>query len=166
MKLPLFSEKSVLDRLFFICSGFVGRCSLMDGLYHSTLECFYEDACVDQFNRAMNFQFQKFNASGSRFPPTTRFGSILDEHLLESLEYSSNYSNYFRLCSPSKCQYSYRKENSANSVFTALLGLYGGLTSGLKVFVWYGLHVYHLALQRCFHRLERVFPSPQSGMRY
>ncbi len=80
----------------------------------------------------------------SRFNPisTVTFGTLIDELFIESWINSSNYSAYFSICAPLTCQYSYVERNSILYMITTFLGLYGGLTVGLKFLVWHGLLIY------------------------
>ncbi|CAF3848222.1 unnamed protein product [Rotaria sp. Silwood1] len=105
-------------------------CSIMDGLSQSTFECFYDDVCVNQLNELLNTSFTTFNLNATQFPPTTPIESILDENSIVSFDLSANYSSYFQICAPSKCQYRYIEQNGVVYIFTTLLELYGGLTAG------------------------------------
>ncbi|CAF2946098.1 unnamed protein product [Rotaria sp. Silwood2] len=134
-------------------------CSIMSGLSHSTFECFYDDVCINQLNRAFGISFTKFNLNETQFLPTTPIGSILDEYSVVSVNYSANYSAYFQICAPSICQYHYIEQRNVVYIFTTLLGLYGGLTAGLHIFVWYLVDLYRVVFNRCSRLLQRVHPS-------
>ncbi|CAF3572702.1 unnamed protein product [Rotaria sp. Silwood1] len=142
-----------------VLPGFVIGCSIMDGLSQSTFECFYDNICANQLNTAFGHSFTKFNLGETQFPPTTPIGSILDEYSIVSSKFSANYSAYFQICAPSTCQYRYREENGVVYVFTTLLGLYGGLTAFLHIFVWYLLDFYRFIVNRSPCLLQRVHPS-------
>ncbi|CAF3070335.1 unnamed protein product [Rotaria sp. Silwood2] len=109
--------------------------SSMSGLSQSTFECFYDDDCVYKLNTVLGTSFTKFNHSAAYFPPTTPIKSIMDEYLPVSLNFTANYSTYFQICAPSTCQYHYMEQHNFVYIFTTLLGLYGGLTAGLHIFV-------------------------------
>ncbi|CAF4309839.1 unnamed protein product, partial [Rotaria sordida] len=61
----------------------------------------------------------------SRFNPISSVlvGTLIDELFIEAWQHETNYSSYFSICAPSMC-------------------LYGGLTVGLKIFIWHSLHAY------------------------
>ncbi|CAF1297268.1 unnamed protein product [Rotaria sordida] len=139
--------------------GIVLGCTFMNGLSQSTFECFYDDDCVNQLNELLGTSFTTFNLNATQFPPTTPIGSILDEGSIAAVDLSANYSAYFQICAPSICQYHYVEQNGVVYIFTTLLGLYGGLTAGLHIFVWYLLGLYRVMVKRCSCLLQRVHPS-------
>ncbi|UJR19006.1 hypothetical protein I4U23_022136 [Adineta vaga] len=127
--------------------GIVFGCLPIDGLRQSTLECFYNSTCLNQITEFFNITNipNVLNQSiSSRFYPVTSvtIGQLIDELFIETWEISYNYSNYYSFCLPSSCEYSYTTRNSISYMLTTFLGLYGGLTVALKLFVWYGLTIY------------------------
>ncbi|CAF4245094.1 unnamed protein product [Rotaria sp. Silwood2] len=155
-KIPIYYDSTSNSNVF---PGIVVGCSIMSGLSHSTFECFYDDVCINQLNRAFGISFTKFNLNETQFLPTTPIGSILDEYSVVSVNYSANYSAYFQICAPSICQYHYIEQRNVVYIFTTLLGLYGGLTAGLHIFVWYLVDLYRVVFNRCSRLLQRVHPS-------
>ena len=131
----------------------------MSGILQSTLECFYDDVCINQLNRVFLNSFTKFNLSAMKSPLTTPIGSILDEFSVQSVNFSANYSAYFEICAPSICQYHYIEQHNVVYIFTTLLGLYGGLTASLHILVWHMLSLYRFIVKRCSCWLQRVHPS-------
>jgi hypothetical protein len=79
----------------------------------------------------------------TRFTPTSSIliGTLIDELFIETWQNTSNYSDYFSVCVPSTCRYTYMERNTAIYMLTTFLGLYGGLTIGLKFLVWHALCV-------------------------
>ncbi|CAF1351825.1 unnamed protein product [Adineta ricciae] len=141
-------------------------CLPIDGLRRSTLDCFYNLTCLSRiasfFNITSNFPNALNQYMPTRFNPllSVTFGELIDELFVETWQNSSNYSNYYSSCSPSSCEYSSVERNSILYMITTFLGLYGGLTIGLKVFAWYSLRLYwhtcrHITI-RC--RRNQVVP--------
>jgi hypothetical protein len=145
-------------------------CSIRDGLYQSTLQCFFDASCADRLDRLVNVRSPRLNSSSTQYFPNISIGENILEQVKTVRSTVSNYSAYFQLCSPSYCQYSYVKQNDVAYVFTALLGLYGGLTAALRIIVWHGLQTCFLISHKISSiserfsswRLMRVRPA-QSG---
>ncbi|CAF1165555.1 unnamed protein product [Adineta ricciae] len=145
--------------------GIVFGCLPIDGLRQSTLECLYNFTCLQllaDFLNMTNIPNALNRSVSSRFYPisTTTIGELIDEFFIETWHNSSNYSEYYSSCSPSSCEYSYAVRSSALYILTTCLGLYGGLTVGLKFIVWYGLNIYWKTQQYIGNRRRttRVVP--------
>ena len=132
--------------------GIVTGCLPIDGLRLSTLECFFNQTCLNQLNTVLNSFIPMLSANSTQFSPsTTTIGSLIDGAFIESWLTSSNYSTYFLLCAPPICRYSYSERNNIVYILTTLLGLYGGLTVALRFLVWYNLRLVSWLLS-CYHR--------------
>ncbi|CAF1665728.1 unnamed protein product [Adineta ricciae] len=130
-----------------IFSGLVIGCLPTFGLRLSTLECFYQQTCLTSLSYFFNSSYlpSPLNSSiKSRFTPISSItiGTMIDELFIESWQHAKNYSNYYSICSPSMCRYSYVARNSVVYLLTTFLGLYGGLTEGLKIIVWHSLSLF------------------------
>ncbi|CAF1413027.1 unnamed protein product [Adineta ricciae] len=148
-KQRIFSGLCVLHCRFvapfiFCYLGLVIGCLPVFGLRLSTLECLHHQQCLTNLSYFFNSSYHPspLNSSiKSRFTPisSTTIGTMIDELFIESWQNTTNYSNYYSTCSPSMCRYSYVTRNSVVYMLTIFLGLYGGLTEGLKIIVWYSL---------------------------
>ena len=135
----------------------------MYGLRLSTLECFYNSTCLNRLAVFVNSSYVPFPLNTSittRFTPlvSTTIGGLIDELFIETWHNSSNYSEYYSICAPSTCRYSYVQRNSVVYMLTTFLGLYGGLTVGLKFVVWHGFCLYWRICQWCTGRRRRIDP--------
>jgi len=87
--------------------GFVPGCLPIDRLRQSTLECLFDEICLNELNTLINFSMSILpldSSRSTRFSPNmTLIGSIIDERFVDSWENSSNYSKYFAACAPSIC---------------------------------------------------------------
>ena len=93
-----------------------------------------------------------------RFAPnTTLIDSIINGLFVELWLNSSNYSSYFVSCAPSFCQYRYIERNDFVYILITLLGLYGGLTTTLRLIVWHGLRLLR-SLSLRYRRRDQVVP--------
>ncbi|CAF1057497.1 unnamed protein product [Adineta steineri] len=144
-------------------SGLVIGCLPAYGLRLSTLECFYNSTCLERLATFLNSSYvlPPLNISlYSRFTPisSTTIGTLIDELFIETWYNTSNYSSYFSSCTPLTCHYSYEKRNSVLYMIITYLGLFGGLTVGLKYVVWYGLCLYWKVRQLCTNVRNRIEP--------
>ncbi|CAF4032239.1 unnamed protein product [Adineta steineri] len=149
-------------------SGLVIGCLPVYGLRLSTLECFYNSTCLQRLATFLNSSYvlSPLNISlYSRFIPIslTTVGTLIDELFIETWYNTSNYSSYFSSCAPLTCHYSYVKRNSILYMITTYVGLFGGLTVGLKYAVWYGLCLYWKVRQSCTNVRNRVEPVNDNG---
>ncbi|UJR12038.1 hypothetical protein I4U23_016216 [Adineta vaga] len=123
-------------------------CLPIDGLRQSTLECFYNSTCLNElaqfFNITTKFPNVLNQSVPTRFNPllSVTLGELIDKLFVETWQNSSNYSNYYSSCSPSSCEYNHVERNNILYTITTFLGLYGGLTVGLKLFAWHSLNIY------------------------
>jgi hypothetical protein len=81
---------------------------------------------------------------------------------VETWQNTSSYSDYFSICAPLTCRYTYSQRNDANYILTTFLGLYGGLIVGLKLSVWYGLKIYWKVRQWLTGRRNRIEPENEN----
>jgi hypothetical protein len=97
----------------------------------------------------------------TRFAPisSVSFGTLIDELFIETWQNTSNYSNYFSICAPLTCRYTYVEKNSVLYMLTSFLGLYGGLTVGLKFLIWNVLIIYWKVRQWFTSRQRQIQPG-------
>jgi hypothetical protein len=146
--------------------GLIGGCLPVDGLRMTTLECFFDSACLDTLQNVLNDTMipSPLNISVStRFShTTTTLGSMIDELFIEQWFNTSNYSSYYQTCSPHACYYKLVERNSLIYVITILLGLYGGLTIIIRMIVSESLRLFsHMRFPQFGNqrRTMRVAPS-------
>ena len=105
--------------------GMMAGCYPLEALFQSTLECLYDQQCIDPTNtfKAMNTSSSK----ASHFNANATIESIVNQLMIE--EYSSNtsYEKYFHQCAPLSCTYSYIDKSNIIEGITNLISLYGGL---------------------------------------
>jgi hypothetical protein len=100
----------------------------------------------------------------TRFTPASSIliGILIDELFIETWQNTSNYSDYFSVCAPSTCRYTYMERNTAIYMLTTFLGLYDGLTIGLKFLVWHALCVTWKVFQRLKNHQGRIEPRNEN----
>ncbi|CAF0883031.1 unnamed protein product [Adineta ricciae] len=109
--------------------GLMAGCLPLESMRQSTLECLYNQSCIN----ILNFQLQRprpkaLKTSGSRFPINATIESMFDESLfLESWQSKPNYEAYFAACAPRTLSYSYVGPVSLATIFTVCVSAFGGL---------------------------------------
>lgn len=121
--------------------GFVWRCSTVDTILSSTLECFYSNSnCLKNillhYINYTNFvgSFEPINASLLiRTQTNSTVATLADNLFVEEWKISVSYMQYFNACAPNLCKYTYGKRANILYVVSMFLSIYGGLTLGLSL---------------------------------
>lgn len=109
-------------------NGLKMGCTPSESLHVSTLECFYDELCVDLIQQYTNLSIASLVNETSRFHPKTNVSQLIDNLFIEQWLTSVNYSSYYDQCSPSSCSYTYVQYFHILYLITFLFGLQGGLT--------------------------------------
>ena len=107
-------------------------CTPSESFLASTLECFYDQACINLIEGKYNYTFSINTTNSTRFLPNTTVIDLINELFVDTWLTTLNYSAYYEYCSPIFCSYTYIQQ--LNSLYTAtlVLGFYGGLSIVLK----------------------------------
>ncbi|CAF3452358.1 unnamed protein product [Rotaria sp. Silwood2] len=138
MQLGIYSYPN-LTTLFSI-AGFYTGCFVMESLLQSTLECFYNQTCVDELRSylASNTSLT-VNALDSflpsRFFENTTIQKLVDELMVEQWNLSITFESYYSACQPIKCTYSYTTKHDIIYIMTTVFGLIGGMVTILKLVI-------------------------------
>jgi hypothetical protein len=124
----------------FNVSGFHIGCYITESLLRSTLECFYDQQCVNKL--------QGYIQSSSPMDVTALDVSLLSEYsmnstikelvenlMIEQWNFSSNFESYYNECQPVRCTYTFETNNDVIYIATTLFGIAGGLVTVLKFIV-------------------------------
>jgi hypothetical protein len=131
----------------FSIPGWNVGCSSVETLLHSTLECLYNQTCINLlmyyattvdivYPLAINISAMK-STLFSRFPMNTMIENIVDSLFVEQWKINVSYSTFYNQCAPTHCSYTIEKYNSFLNTMSRLVGLYGGLTVSLRFIVPY-----------------------------
>ena len=127
---------------YLIPNFFVG-CYLIDSLMMSTLECFYDRSCmlgIDQYlNSSLRSSLNLPALNATLNSPNEIIESIINRLMVDSWSSNVNFSSYYQACVPSSCTFEYRSRNGLFFVITTIIGIIGGLSFGLKMFLLIGL---------------------------
>ena len=132
------SYPEYIDVSIWIIPGLVSSCTAMHSLLQSTLECFYNQTClnttVSYFTTQENFTAMPIPES-SQFQLNSTVQTIVDRLMLEKLTYNMSYKQYFTQCTPLSCTYTIVQRRSFGYILTKIIGLLGGLTITLGIVV-------------------------------
>ncbi|CAF4150337.1 unnamed protein product [Rotaria sp. Silwood2] len=139
----------------FIVPGFQIGCIPQNALLQSTLECFYNQSCLDiviSLTGALrSVSALNISNSFSRFSPKTTIGVLFDNLMIESWENSTDFNAYFHTCAPKACSYSYLQRLFLIYMITTIASVFGGLNVLLRIasplFVKFIIHLCHQQVQ-------------------
>ncbi|CAF0868087.1 unnamed protein product [Adineta steineri] len=126
------------DYLYIIDEWYIG-CRPIDSLLLSTLKTFYNQTEINSFlnffpNISSNFTCLNVNET-SRFQRNDTLKTIVKNGFIEKWIQQENYSAYFYKCAPELCSYTINKRFNIYYIITAIIGVYGGLSIGLRLII-------------------------------
>ncbi|CAF0935223.1 unnamed protein product [Adineta steineri] len=129
-------------------------CIPSESFRSSTLECFYDESCVQLIRQYTNYtnRIIPLNATKSRFLINTSVAELMNNLFIEEWSKTINYSLYFANCFPSFCSYSYIEKINLLYIVTVLLALQGGLSIILK---WICPLIVRLLFKLYYYRKNR-----------
>lgn len=132
----LFYDEKIMHRHLFVqIPGWMAGCTPLDSTRQSTLECFYNQTCIDTLrlvSQGKTNRMKSLNFSHTNFALNTTIGQMFDQHLfIESWNHSWNYETYFASCRAPSLSYSYQRRFHLSWIFATCLSAYGGL-----VLIW------------------------------
>ncbi len=105
--------------------GMLAGCYPLEAILQTTLECLYDQQCIDSTNTFIAMNISSLNSS--RFPINTTIEFIVNQLMVEEFISNISYESYFNQCAPVSCTYSYVDNSNLIEGITTLIGLYGGL---------------------------------------
>ena len=131
--------------------GWYMGCSLIDSLLHSTLECYYDQMCIDSIYAAhmvwtwfpipWNISAPRpgplntTRATMSRFSTNTTIRDCIKKLLVDDWHVETNFTAYYEECQPIQCSYTEGVRKNFISVVTTIIALLGGLMTVLNILV-------------------------------
>ncbi|CAF1564746.1 unnamed protein product [Adineta ricciae] len=130
-----------------IVPGLVFGCYIIDSLFLSTLECFFEQTCLQllidmrQFDAIGLFHpvdervqtIKPLNHEKTRFLPNATVQSIVSQLFIEDWNNSTNFTAYYTRCAPKRCTYTKIQRFDKAYTITMMLGFYSGLSAILEI---------------------------------
>lgn len=118
--------------------GLYVGCLPSQALLQSSMECFYNQSCIDQILSHINYNrdsltFKPLNMSApSQYPPQTAIEEMFTNLFVEQWNSEVSHEKYYHQCEPVLCRYQYIERFSLNSL-TKLTGLVGGLNLAFRL---------------------------------
>ncbi|CAF4193858.1 unnamed protein product, partial [Adineta steineri] len=118
-------------KILMLINRFKLGCLPVNAILLSTLECFYNQTCLNQLISffptnekflAMNFSEQ------SRFAINSTVQMIVDELMIEKWITNISYDKYFKQCAPNLCTYTKNEKYTFTFILTKIISLLGGFT--------------------------------------
>ncbi len=143
----------------FDVPGFYTGCFVIESLLQSTLECFYDQNCIDalqvSFSSSSPMKVSALNSSlPSSYSEHSTIKDLVDNLMIEQWNASPIYEKYYNQCQPTRCTYTVKTRNDVIYIVTTLFGIAGGLITALE-----------LILPRLVKiiRKKRQHPRPTTG---
>ncbi|UJR34535.1 hypothetical protein I4U23_027312 [Adineta vaga] len=126
--------------------GFFGGCTPLDALLPSTLDCLYDNSCLElltnYFPAFNQTNLNWINTLSSSKQQNSSINDSLTNLFVEEWLTTINYSNYFIECAPTQCTYTETNQtNFSHTITLLLLSLYGGLTIILRLIAVFLVHI-------------------------
>ena len=130
-------------------------CTPSESFLASTLQCFYEQSCIDlivQYTHDTHSPDPLSIPSTGHFSVNSTIAELISDLFVEQWSTAINYSTYFERCAPSRCSHTYIRRFSLLHTVTFLLALQGGLGIVLS---WMCPHLVQLAVRFSEWRKQR-----------
>jgi hypothetical protein len=128
----------------FDMPGFFVGCFPLKALLKSTLECFYNQTCIDIVKDLtqiyLNFRVDLTPLNATRNFPNETINFVVNKLFVDDWSQSISFDNYFTTCAPQSCTYEYIGRRNLIFIVTSVISIYGGLSTGLQIifliFLW------------------------------
>ena len=125
--------------------GFVVDCLPIQTMFASSLECFYNETCLEillsSYEESINVSVLNETLS-SRFSRNTKIEVLVNELFLEIMQNEKKHRSYFEECAPITCSYTYSESFDWLSAVPTLIAVFGGLSTVLRVISPYLLKLF------------------------
>ncbi|UJR22662.1 hypothetical protein I4U23_025701 [Adineta vaga] len=128
-------------------------CTPSESFLQSTLECFYDQLCLNLIQKYTNYTQTIIPLNQTtRFLMNITINEMIKNVFVDDWEIFMSYSSYFNKCSPSMCSYTYVKQFNLFNTITFLLSVQGGLIIILK---WICPHIIRVLFTIYQYRKKR-----------
>ncbi|CAF1152487.1 unnamed protein product [Adineta steineri] len=117
--------------------GMLSGCLPLDSMLESTLECLYDQTCIDKISDALDssIRYTPLITDHTRFHPINimKLNNITKQLFIEKWSESVSFEAYFNACHIDKCSYTISKRFNIGYVSSTVIAFYGGLSVGLTL---------------------------------
>ena len=112
----------------------------MQALFYSTLTCYYNTTCVNLLRNPSNTNpvpVLSIEQNETRFglPGVSTFNTLINHLFVEEFHRVIFLEKFLRQCNPQLCTYSLTHKVGFVQIISTILGLFGGMSIALKLFV-------------------------------
>jgi hypothetical protein len=136
----IFSENRTHMITIYTIPGFYVGCYIDEAVRKSTLECYFNQSCVDEFKFYLNFS-KTFNTKSldpnaiNAYNITSPIDDLVKKIMVDRWLSNGSFENYYKKCRPSSCSYTLIRKTPFIVLVTTLIGLFGGLVKALRIAV-------------------------------
>ena len=113
--------------------GMIFDCLMLDAVLASSLECFYQSACLSLLENETVIQMKvKPLQDPSQFSPTATIEQLLTTLMIEQLTTTIDFSNYYVKCNPTFCTFSHTSSFNVLFMITTVISVFGGVSLLLR----------------------------------
>ena len=137
--------------------GMITDCLVVDATLASTLECYYDRACMSLLHGSDSENVGLLSSNGkTTFSRNTTVQALLDKIFIDELDIKISFELFYGQCQPAHCSYSYSHRFDKMFVVTTLIGVFGGLSFLLR----YTVKFTAMAILRCRKKGKAVEQTP------
>lgn len=124
-------------KLLFAIPGLYLGCLTIEALLQSTLECFYNQTCINQLQLYLAHK-SFMNATAldpmlnNRFVENSTIQELVNELMIEKWNRTVSFEKYYDVCQPRHCAYDYKTKSNVIYILITLFGLSGGWITMLR----------------------------------
>jgi hypothetical protein len=123
----------------FLVPGMIAGCMSMESMLYSTLECLTDQTCLNQIGAYMNYSSIPINSfsvlNRSQLTRNLTVETLAKNLFVDQWIINKSFEKYFQQCQPLFCQYIDYQTNTFIHIIAAIIGLYGGLRTGLMFII-------------------------------
>jgi len=145
--------------------GIIIDCLPIQMTLSSTLECFYNQSCLNillsSYQKQINISILD-QSLPTRFISTTKIELLINELFIEEILKKTNYTEYYSQCKPNICHYTYSSRFNWIYVLTILFGLFGGIATVLRLITPFIVQLFLFLKKRFFSAQVQQVTQSQS----
>ncbi|UJR34695.1 hypothetical protein I4U23_027472 [Adineta vaga] len=146
--------------------GIRSSCLRLGGMLNTELRCFFDQTCLDMIRSLYNVDLPTRlplpvatlavpvlnNSVPSRFSANDSFGTILNQLMVDTWDIEGNFEDYYKICAPAVCTYTYSQRLDIFYVVATIAGLIGGLLVIFRLIIPMGARFIHWLFVYCRKR--------------
>jgi hypothetical protein len=136
----IYSNNGTYLNIIYTIPGFYIGCYIDESVRKSTLECYFNQSCVDEFkfylNSSKSFDPKSLDPNAiNAYNIKSPVDDLVKKLMVDRWLPNDSFENYYRKCRPSSCSYTLIRKTPFIVIVTTLIGLFGGLVKALRITV-------------------------------